>query len=66
MIPLFDLHCDTFSELYKKQLTLDNNTLHINKASTSIFCPYFQVCSIWSDNRLSNDDAIGTEEDPED
>ena len=57
MISLFDLHCDTFSELYKKQLTLDNHTLHINAASASIFRPYFQVCSIWSDARLSDEDA---------
>ena len=57
MIPLFDLHCDTFSELYKKQLTFNNCSLHINAQSSTIFDPYIQVCSIWSDNHLSNDAA---------
>ena len=57
MIPLFDLHCDTLLSLYKEKYTLDSSTLHISNHKTSNFSPYTQVMAIWSDCRLSSEDA---------
>lgn len=58
MISLFDLHCDTLYELYKKNLDFDNTQLHINSKSSKLFSPYVQVCAIWSDYRLTNDECF--------
>ena len=57
MIPLFDLHCDTFLKLYKNNYNFENSPLHISLNKASCFSPYAQVCAIWSDCRLNNDDA---------
>ena len=57
MIPLFDLHCDTFLELYKKGQKIEKNNLHISLDKVVSFAPYIQICAIWSDYRLSNDEA---------
>ena len=57
MIPLFDLHCDTFSELYKNGFSFDNAPLHISHNKAKEFLPYIQVCAIWSDFRLSDRQA---------
>lgn len=58
MIPLFDLHCDTLLELYKQNKNIKNNDLHISLEKTSSFSPYVQICAIWSDASLSNDEAF--------
>lgn len=58
MIPLFDLHCDTLLKLFYKNLTFENNSLHINFNNSSIFSPYIQVLAIWSDNCLDNEEAF--------
>lgn len=58
MIPLFDLHCDTFSELYNNNFSLKNSPLHISLDKAKSFSPYIQVCSVWSDCRLSDEDAF--------
>lgn len=57
MIPLFDLHADTLSEMYKKKELLSNNTLHISLEKAKNFAPYLQIMAIWSDFSLSNEDA---------
>ncbi len=57
MLPLFDLHCDTFSELYKTGQQINNNSLHISLEKLKNFSPYIQICAIWSDYRYSNDEA---------
>lgn len=57
MIPLFDLHCDTFSKLYKNKCDLYSSDLHISLNKSMNFFPYIQVGAIWSDSNLSNDDA---------
>lgn len=56
-IPLFDLHCDTLLELYNHKASIVNNNLHISLNKASAFSPYFQVCAIWSNSSLSNDEA---------
>ena len=57
MIPLFDLHCDTLSELYRRNENIKNNDLHISFEKAKAFSPYAQVFAIWSDASLSNDGA---------
>ena len=58
MLPLFDLHCDTFSELYKNNFDFKDSSLHISLNKAKCFSPYIQICAIWSDNRLNNEDAF--------
>ena len=58
MLPLFDLHCDTFSELYKTKQKFEKNSLHISLEKSSCFSPYVQICAIWSDYRYSDDTAF--------
>ena len=60
LIPLFDLHCDTILELYNKNQSIENNDLHISLKKAHYFSPYFQICAIWSDASLSNEDAYKT------
>ena len=57
MIPLFDLHCDTLLELYKKKENLEDNSLHISSKKVQNFEKYLQISSIWSDCSLTNDKA---------
>ncbi len=57
MIPLFDLHCDTLSEMCKHNESFFDNNLHISINNAKQFSPYFQVCAIWSDSSLSDEDA---------
>lgn len=57
MISLFDLHCDTLYEQYKKNLSCDSSLLHVSLSNSYGFRPYVQGCAIWSDYRLNNDDA---------
>ena len=57
MIPLFDLHCDTLYEIYKRKENIKENSLQISLEKTQIFSKYLQIGAIWSDYRLSNDEA---------
>ncbi len=57
MIPLFDLHADTLGEMYKKKELLSKNTLHISYEDAKNLEPYIQVMAIWSDFRLTDNEA---------
>lgn len=57
MIPLFDLHSDTLFELYKTKQGIKSNDLAISLDKASIFSPYIQVLSVWSESRLNDEDA---------
>ena len=57
MIPLFDLHCDTLYEMYKRNESIFDNSLHISMKKAENFSPYIQICAIWGDSSLSNDEA---------
>lgn len=57
MIPLFDLHCDTLYELYKRNENIQENSLHISLNKLKSFSRFVQIGAIWSDNRLNNDEA---------
>ncbi|MGM9653461.1 MAG: dipeptidase [Eubacteriales bacterium] len=54
---LFDLHCDTASELYEKKQPLSENSLHISLKKTAPFTAYVQVAAVWSCCRLENETA---------
>lgn len=56
-IPLFDLHCDTFTKIYKQATDFNDDTLHISLSKIRNFSPYTQVAAIWSDRRLSDEDT---------
>lgn len=54
---LFDLHCDTPFELYKKQAELADNSLHISLKKTEDYPRYAQVMAIWTQHSLENEAA---------
>lgn len=51
---LFDLHCDTATELLKKDQELYENCLHVSLSKAETFENYAQVCAVWSDSSLSD------------
>ena len=57
MIPLFDLHCDTLLELYKKNEDIQKNSLHISFEKAKNFNPYIQISAIWSPSSLFDEEA---------
>ena len=58
MSRLFDLHCDTISEIYKSKESLLSNTRAISLDKFSGFDQKAQVFAIWSDNQLTEDEAF--------
>ena len=54
---LFDLHCDTPYEIAHKRVSLTQNDLHISLDKTSPYSAYIQSAAIWSDCRLSEEEA---------
>lgn len=50
---LFDLHCDTLYEMYKRDCSFENNTLNISLEKAQCFEKYVQVLAIWSQNDIS-------------
>lgn len=53
---LFDLHCDTLSEIYITQTSLEDNELHISKKKAAIYDAYSQLFAIWSRNDLTDEE----------
>ena len=58
MVPLFDLHCDTLSTLFKFNFNFENLLTHISLEKSKAFQPYIQIGAIWSDFRQSNEEAF--------
>lgn len=58
MIPLFDLHCDTFLEIYKNKYRINDSPTHVSLEKTKEFSPYVQVGAIWSDFRFSDEECF--------
>ena len=56
---LFDLHCDTPYEIAHKRVPLAKNDLHISHDKTAPYTAYIQSAAVWSDCRLSDEDAWG-------
>ena len=58
MSHIFDLHCDTVSEIYKSKESLLSNTRAVSIDKFSSFDKKAQVFAIWSDNEKSEDEAF--------
>ncbi len=58
MLPYFDLHNDTLEIAYDKCTSIFDSSLYASLDKTSIFLPYIQVASIWSDYHLTEDEAF--------
>ena len=57
LLSLFDTHCDTPYEMYKRKEKLSLNTLHISTDKISAYCNYCQCMAIWSDKKRSDEEA---------
>ncbi len=55
---LFDLHCDTPYELYKKGQHLRSNDLHVSLERASVFSRYIQCAAVWSDSKKSDSECF--------
>ncbi len=55
---LFDLHCDTLYEMYKRDCRFDTNTLNISLDKAACFESYAQVLAVWSENTLSEEECF--------
>lgn len=53
-ISLFDTHCDTAFELYRRQENLQENTCHISLSNAGAYEKYVQLFAVWSDRRLDD------------
>lgn len=51
VLSLFDTHCDTAFELYRRQEGLQENTCHISLSHAKAYEKYVQLFAIWSDRR---------------
>ena len=54
---LFDLHCDTILQAYRKNQNLQTNNLHISFDKAQNYDMYSQIFAIYSDNNLTDDEA---------
>lgn len=54
---LFDLHCDTAYELYKKSQPLGSGACHISLDRAARYGKYGQIMAVWSDKRIDDDTA---------
>ena len=55
-LSLFDTHCDTAYEVFKRKEGLQKNSLHVSLDYASEYGEYCQCTAIWSDRHL--DDAL--------
>lgn len=53
-LSLFDTHCDTAFELYRRNESLRENTCHISLSHASTYDKYVQLFAIWSDRRCDD------------
>ncbi len=54
---LFDLHCDTLSELYRRKESPEENTCHVSfRRAFSRFEEYGQVTAVWSRHSLDGEE----------
>jgi microsomal dipeptidase-like Zn-dependent dipeptidase len=54
---LFDLHCDTAFEMFARSLPFGDGRLCINAGEAAKFGLYSQVFALWSDVKLSEEEA---------
>ena len=53
---LFDLHCDTLTEIYSKKENILSNTCNVSLDLTEGFDSYIQVLAVWSSPKLTDDE----------
>jgi membrane dipeptidase len=53
-LSLFDTHCDTAFELYRRKEALRNNSCHISLSCAQSYEKYVQLFAIWSDRRYDD------------
>lgn len=53
----FDLHCDTPYELFHKKIRFSGGDTHITAEKSRYLGKYAQIFDIWSDNKLTDDEA---------
>jgi membrane dipeptidase len=53
---LFDLHCDTLSEMLQYSQHLSENNLHISLKNAKRYDTYAQIFAVWSNQNLSDDE----------
>ena len=53
-LSLFDTHCDTAFELYRRHEELQENTCHISLSHAKAYEKYVQLFAVWSDKRLDD------------
>lgn len=58
MYKLADMHCDTAHALFHRKESFLSNSCHISLDKASVYDKYLQVCAIWSDSSLSDDEAL--------
>lgn len=57
MLSLFDLHCDTAYEMYRKKQPLRKNGLAVSLENAAAFEQYVQVMALWTEHSLSDEDG---------
>ncbi len=57
---LIDLHCDTPFRIYSEKCRFDSDTLQVSSRRLSVFDEVTQVCAIWCDKHLSDQEAYAT------
>lgn len=54
---IFDIHCDTPFELYRKKLPLKNGVTAVSPQKAAMYEKKVYVTAFWSDNRISEEDC---------
>ncbi|MGM9682693.1 MAG: dipeptidase [Eubacteriales bacterium] len=55
---LFDLHCDTLYEMFMRSDSLSSDCLSVSLKKANPYDKYAQVCAVWSDKRLGDEEAF--------
>lgn len=57
---LFDLHCDTLGEIFRRGEGIYNNSRHVSlDRAFNVFGEYLQVMAVWSEHDLDCDENYG-------
>lgn len=57
---LIDLHCDTPYRIHSEKLTFEDDKLQISSRRLHAFDSVTQVCAVWSDKNLSDQECYST------
>ena len=56
-LSLFDLHCDTAYEMYRRAQAFCDNQLAVSSKKAQVFERYVQIMAFWTDYNLSDEDG---------